>query len=277
MYGGNGDTGWTISQSGAATFKTIYASNKGTIGGWTINGNKIQGGNVTLNANGNIDCTGGNGWYIHSDGSARFGNLRIDSAGNITANGGKFNNVNVSGTIDATSGRFDNCTIGGSCTIGGERVDGAFVKNANIASGAVTNGKIATGAITASKIAAGTITADKIAAGTITGDKIDGGTHIYAGMVTASEISGMTVGADFIGLNNEYGNYSIGGNTGKSLTTYVLTNISLSLQGQGQALGGIAVESGTLKVWGRQLKFMGGILVDGGTEVSANVNVGISS
>ena len=247
MYGGNGDTGWTISQSGAATFKTIYASNKGTIGGWTINGNKIQGGNVTLNANGNIDCTGGNGWYIHSDGSARFGNLRIDAGGNITANGGNFNNitanggnfndVNVSGTVDATSGRFDNCTIGGSCTIGGQRVDGAFVKNANIASGAVTGGKIASNAVTADKINVNSLSAISADLGHITAGSLD--------------------------LN---GNLTINGSftTSGDLIISSLESASCSMNGNPQAMGGIAVTSFSIRLGTRtvRMSFKQGILTN---------------
>lgn len=285
MYGGNGDTGWTISQSGAATFKTIYASNKGTIGGWTINGNKIQGGNVTLNANGNIDCTGGNGWYIHSDGSARFGNFRINTAGNITANGGDFNNVDVSGTINATSGRFQNCTIDGSCTIGGERVDGAFVKNANIASGAVTNGKIATGAITASKISAGAVTADKLNVNSLSAITADFGDKVYFG--SGSYIDGSNNGMQW---TNNVGFLTMGLSTSHPYMSAAnvsgVNGLSLrsgnSVSNSGGELGYVKSESGVTSIGGNngiklddKVTLKNGITADGSEGKTCTVSGGV--
>lgn len=70
--------------------------------------------------------------------------------------------ASIEGEITATSGVFKNCIIEGSCTIGGVRVDADFVKNANIASNAVTEGKIAANAVTSDKIQANAVTADKI-------------------------------------------------------------------------------------------------------------------
>ena len=114
MSGGSGDKAWSISKDGDATFKTLYASNKGTIGGWTIDGTKLTGGNTTINSSGNIDCTGGAGWYIHNDGSAKFGNFSVNTAGAITAQGGTFND------ITANRGTFKSITVDGNSIFKGK-------------------------------------------------------------------------------------------------------------------------------------------------------------
>lgn len=280
MEGGTGGETWSITQSGTATFNKIIASSSGTIGGWKIDGNKLIGGNVTINSNGDISCSGGNGWYIKNNGSARFGNLSVDTNGNITANGGNFNNVSVSGAITATSGRFDNCTIGDSCTIGGQRVDGAFVKNANIASGAITTGKIADAAITNAKIADATITsakiknltADKIVGGTIDGEVLSGVDASF-GRLGCSEFNAMTVAADIISVNNVYGSFQIGSEIGQDLSQWFMTG-----WGNTNTSGGI-FEPGKLVVGitfkGKNLKFTKGILTSVGGETSATLTLKI--
>ena len=257
MEGGTGGETWSITQSGTATFNKIIASSSGTIGGWKIDGNKLIGGNVTINSNGDITCSGGNGWYIKNDGSARFGNFSVNTGGNITANGGNFNNVSVSGAITATSGRFDNCTIGGSCTIGGQRVDGAFVKNANIASGAVTGGKIATGAVTASKISAGAVTADKLNVSTLSAITADLGT------VTAGTLD-ITQGLKINGSST----------ITDGLTICSLESAGCTMSGNPQALGGSAITyfSISLGISTVKLYFNQGILTSG-TKTSGTVKL----
>ena len=240
----------------------------------------MVGGNVIINSNGDITCSGGNGWYIKNDGSARFGNFSVNTGGNITANGGNFNNVSVSGAITATSGRFDNCTIGDSCTIGGQRVDGAFVKNANIASGAITTGKIADAAITNAKIADATITsakiknltADKIVGGTIDGEVLSGVDASF-GRLGCSEFNAMTVAADIISVNNVYGSFQIGSEIGQNLSQWFMTG-----WGNTNTSGGI-FEPGKLVVGitfkGKNLKFTKGILTSVGEETSATLTLKI--
>lgn len=257
MEGGTGGETWSITQSGTATFNKIIASSSGTIGGWKIDGTKLVGGNVIINSNGDISCSGGNGWYIKNDGSARFGNFSVNTGGNITANGGNFNNVSVSGAITATSGRFDNCTIGGSCTIGGQRVDGAFVKNANIASGAVTGGKIATGAVTASKISAGAVTADKLNVSTLSAITADLGT------VTAGTLD-ITQGLKINGSST----------ITDGLTICSLESAGCTMSGNPQALGGSAITyfSISLGISTVKLYFNQGILTSG-TKTSGTVKL----
>ena len=134
IYTGNyheGESGWSISSNGNAYFNALYASKSGTIGGWTINSDKLSGGNkMTIRSEGSLY---GPGWHITSEGAANFdntinGNLAFTNgsmtmgdtpgetegavgvaitkdsvkiAGDIYANNGYFK-----GKIEATSGSF---------------------------------------------------------------------------------------------------------------------------------------------------------------------------
>ena len=159
--------------------------------------------------------------------------------------------------ITATSGRFDNCTIGNSCTIGGQRVDGAFVKNANIASGAVTGGKIATGAVTASKISAGAVTADKLNVSTLSAITADLGT------VTAGTLD-ITQGLKINGSST----------ITDGLTICSLESAGCTMSGNPQALGGSAITyfSISLGISTVKLYFNQGILTSG-TKTSGTVKL----
>lgn len=145
-------------------------------------------------------------------------------------------NADISGAINATSGTFRNCTIEDSCTIGGVRLDGTFLRQANMYDGfvgtskvadtAITNAKIADAAISTAKIQDAAITnakianlsANKITTGTLSANRISGGTlsgvTISVGSCYASSLSGMTVAGDIIAVNNTSGHYEIGSYTG---------------------------------------------------------------
>ena len=180
MSGGSGDKAWSISQNGDATFKTLYASNKGTIGGWTIDGTKLTGGNTTINSNGNIDCSGGAGWYIHNDGSAKFGNFSVNTNGSITANGGTFNNITVQ------QGSIQSATLT-SCHIGAAQIDSGVLGTARIPN--LDASKITTGQLSAARIDVNDIFAQNITAtGTITGGTLNG-TTVSGGTITGGTIN----------------------------------------------------------------------------------------
>lgn len=69
-------------------------STRGTIAGWEITDEALRstdkdyGASVTINKNGNIDCTAGKKWYIHNDGTASFGMLKINTDGSVEIPGG---------------------------------------------------------------------------------------------------------------------------------------------------------------------------------------------
>lgn len=301
---------WTLNRDGTATFTKIritaagdsnsanatlmninskfivkgdgsITATSGKIGGWTLGSSTIKAGNITLNSNGSMSGgTGSKTWSIQTDGTATF------------------NSITVNGTVNATGGTFKNCVISGDCTIGGERVDGAFVKNANIAANAISSGQIQNAAITSAKIAAaaiteakiadaaitnakikslsaskittGTMSADRISGGTITGVRISGVT-IDGGQIAASSVEGMTVSADFIGVNTIYGNYSIGSRTGKSLEQWFMTGWgSIGYNGSIFGTGKLTI---SIPIQGRTLQFTGGILTSTGSTNSATMTL----
>lgn len=301
---------WTLNRDGTATFTKIritaagdsnsasatlmninskfivkgdgsITATSGKIGGWTLGSSSITAGNIKLNSEGSMSGgTGSKTWSIQKDGTATF------------------NSITVNGTVNATGGTFKNCVISGDCTIGGERVDGAFVKNANIAANAISSGQIQNAAITSAKIAAaaiteakiadaaitnakikslsaskittGTMSANRISGGTISGVKIDGVT-ISGGQIGGSSIDAISVGADVIGVNTIYGNYSIGSRTGKSLTQWFMTGWgSIGYSGSIFGTGKLTI---SIPIQGRTLQFTGGILTSTGSTNSATMTL----
>ena len=118
----NGESKFQVTNQGYLTAR------EGTIGGWNITRNTIATNNITLNANGDIECNinGTKKWYIHNNGDASFGGgkLTISNNGDIVANGGtfnditanrgNFNDVTVSGTINSKVGNIGGWNIGES-------------------------------------------------------------------------------------------------------------------------------------------------------------------
>ena len=68
----NENTQWSISNKGVASFNYIKANSGGKIGCWTIDGNSLKTGNVTIDKNGSISTTN---WSINSDGTSTFKNV----------------------------------------------------------------------------------------------------------------------------------------------------------------------------------------------------------
>ena len=95
-------------------------------------------------------------------------------------------NADISGAINATSGTFRDCTIEDSCTIGGVRLDGTFLRQANMYDGFVGTSKIADAAISTAKIQDAAITTAKIQDAAITNAKI---ANLSANKITAGTIS----------------------------------------------------------------------------------------
>lgn len=181
----NGESKFQVTNGGDLTAR------QGHIGGWNISRNTITAGNVTLNSNGNLS---GQNWYINNDGSTKFGNLTISATGdvtanNMTANGGKFNNVIVSGEITATSGTFANCTITNSCNIQ-----------------CAIPGRLVTSGVNASNVTTGSMSADRISGGTLNIATAGGG-YVKAGVGTTHlDTSGINItGGAGINFNGQKG------------------------------------------------------------------------
>ena len=97
-------------------------SKAGKIGGWTITGTQLKGGNTVIDSGGSISNSGGgNGtWAINNNGSASFTNINASGGniGNYTINNGQLSNGNVTltagGTLEATGGHIGAVSIDGS-------------------------------------------------------------------------------------------------------------------------------------------------------------------
>lgn len=200
---------WSLSRNGAASFSSV------TITGGSLNIND----KFKVTSEGHMTSISGNigGWNIDSvqlqktTGSYSF-EIRTDRPSNEPAllvyhatDGYQFyvrpdgylyaKSASITGNITATSGTFTNCTINGSCTIGGTRVDGDFVKSSNISAGAVTASKISAGAVTASKLNVDSLSAisaqfgDKVYFGS--GSYVDGSSN---GMQWTNNVGFLTMG-----------------------------------------------------------------------------------
>lgn len=94
-------TTFKVTKSGALT------STSGTIGGWTINANKLSASGIDVYSGGYITATNGN-WRINADGTATFKNVYIIGV----QNGSKFGNISLSDK--GTYGNFNNGFAAGS-------------------------------------------------------------------------------------------------------------------------------------------------------------------
>jgi hypothetical protein len=141
MSGGSGDSTWSISTSGVATFNRILANKGGSIGGWTIGEHTLSGedsgGKITMDARGSISASN---WSINRNGRATFSDVVITSAsgkqstiGGVNIGAGlrsvnfsdtagfdinssgaaTFRNITANGAITATSGKIGNVSISG--------------------------------------------------------------------------------------------------------------------------------------------------------------------
>lgn len=113
---------WSINSDGSAIFKNITAEVGGSIGGWKINGTKLEGGNTILNSSGSMS---GPGWNIYSNGNAEFNNISCNNVWSFgsgsntwTNNGFTFTNGYLGGsggsynTVSSSGFAFGNGTIG---------------------------------------------------------------------------------------------------------------------------------------------------------------------
>lgn len=209
----------------------------GKIGGWFIGKNSLKGGNVTLNDSGNIECTidGTTKWYIRSNGSAKFGNFSVNTSGDITADGGTFNNINATGgkftNITAEGGNFNNITATGG-TFTSIRVTGDADLPASSITGLIQNSQIQS--ISASKISAGAL---NIAT--------NGGGYVRAGTNTTHlDASGVNVGSGGINMDGEHGISNV--NAISDVNSITSSNkLSISAGGT-EFTGGIIVDGITI-------------------------------
>lgn len=125
-------------------------------------------------------------------------NFKIKSDGSMECK-----NAVVSGNITATTGTFDNCTIKNTCTVPASTVTGTLSSN-NIPS----------------------LSASKITTGSMSGDRV------YGGTINGSSVNAVSIAADTIGLNNNYGHYSVGSYTGQTVNVTVPISISVDSSGR---------------------------------------------
>lgn len=90
----------------------------GTIGGWKLTDKTIAStnGNVVMSSSGDIDCSAGSKWYIHSDGTASFGGLTIYNDGSIDAKNMKTLETqvaNIQGQLDAAKAEIGDLRTNG--------------------------------------------------------------------------------------------------------------------------------------------------------------------
>lgn len=149
----DGGSGWKISSNGYAYFNWIKANNSGYIGGWTINGTTLKGGNTTLNSNGTITCD-----TLYASQSGTIGGWTI-SADSLSTTGGGGITLGTSGitgqgfTLNSNGLGFTKGTIGlGSTGTGnngisynnsGMTVSGTIHANAGVIGGcSISNGTL---------------------------------------------------------------------------------------------------------------------------------------
>ena len=159
-------------------------STSGVIGGFTISEFNLKGTDVGLG------CSSGHDWAFWAGASTgASAPFHVGHDGSLYAS-----KASIEGGITATSGTFKNCTIEDSCTIGGVRLDGTFLRQANMYDGFVGTSKIADAAISTAKIQDAAITNAKIA--NLSANKITAGT-ISTSSITLSTGSGyLTCGTD---------------------------------------------------------------------------------
>lgn len=261
-----------VTRAGALT------STSGTIGGWTIGGSSLTGGNITLNSNGSISGGSTYGWSIGTDGYATF-------------NGITGNNANISGTITtgnltATGGKIADYTINGAMLVGnnvgmsGTSGQGwAFWAGSNDAGSApfrvghngelhATSGSIS-GSIVGSGINASNISAGSMSASRISGGSLNIGNNTYYLRMQAGSggtytnnpsASGLTIGSQGLVVNstlNAYDNMNMHGNINLSNKTITIYTGKLFESSSYTAVSGFH----TLTISGHTMSWYNGILV----------------
>ena len=198
-----------VTRAGALT------STSGSIGGWTIGGSTLTGGNITLNSNGSISGGSTYTWSIGTNGYATFNGATV--TGNITASSGKIadytingaqligNNVGLSGTSGQGWAFWAGSNTAGSAPF---RVghDGSFYAS----SGSISGSIIGSG-INASNISTGSMSASRISGGSL-----EIGNNTYYLRMQASggaytknpSVSGLTVGSEGLVVNSTLNAYS---------------------------------------------------------------------
>ena len=122
IYTGNyheGESGWSISSNGNAYFNALYASKSGTIGGWTINSDKLSGGNkMTIRSEGSLY---GPGWHITSEGAANFDSVTANKVWSFGSGSNTWSNTGFNYGLGKLGGNTINGNLAftnGSMTMG---------------------------------------------------------------------------------------------------------------------------------------------------------------
>ena len=173
-----------IEIKGSGTFSGSITASSGSIAGWTISGNKLTGGRISIDSGGSITATNAAGvavWSMTSSGTFYASN--VDLTGRISADSGNIGNWSISnGSIE--NGNIKMQADGNIVCYSGSTVKWALKNNGDAQfSGNVSINGYATAAsvsavdakfqnLNASNITSGTLNAARIAGGSITGSKI---------------------------------------------------------------------------------------------------------
>lgn len=280
-----GKSGWSISSNGNAYFNALYASNSGTIGGWTIGSSSLTAKNIEINATGSIQTSkfssdNNTGWKITSDGYSYFNNVtitggslninnraNIDSKGNATFNNITCNNIFSfgAGTNKWTSAdgktsalAFGNGTIalGGTPSVDPQGTVTSGISydssgNVKIGGDIYANNGYFKGDIVANKCTLnGTVTATGVIFKSAKGGeiKLDGGTIGEESPLQHPYVSGLNVGEAGIAVNGGITCTSTGRSGSKAVWEYGRAR-EIKTAGDVQLSGKTSI-TGTLKVTG---------------------------
>ena len=128
IYTGNyseGESGWNISSNGNAYFNALYASKSGTIGGWTINPDRLSGGNMTIRSEGSLY---GPGWHITSEGAANFDSVTANKVWSFGSGSNTWSNTGFNYGLGNLGGNTVNGNLAftnGYMTMGDTPAEGA--------------------------------------------------------------------------------------------------------------------------------------------------------
>lgn len=120
-----GESGWSISSNGNAYFNALYASKSGTIGGWTINPDRLRGGNMTIRSEGSLY---GPGWHITSEGAANFDSVTANKVWSFGSGSNTWSNTGFNYGLGNLGGNTVNGNLAftnGSMTMGDTPAEGA--------------------------------------------------------------------------------------------------------------------------------------------------------
>lgn len=233
MTGGSGDNTWSINQSGIATFNNIQANRGGSIGGWTINPDRLSGGKMTIRSEGSLY---GPGWSITKEGNANFDSVTANKVWSFGSGRNTWSNTGFNYGLGNLGGNTVNGNLAftnGSMTMGdapGETegaVGVAITKDSvKIAGDIYANNGYFKGKIVATS---GEIGGWKIDTDKLSGGSKNGKTNLYSsGRI---EIEGKKI--DESTGEEEVGYFRMGGNT-----------IHPEVSGLNIGLNGIKVASG---------------------------------